>query len=164
MPLEYTEQPSGYVHTPKPLPPFRKRWKLAESRLKATYDHSTNINKEQFFMKMLKEVKQLYATVNERVFERDEREDNSRNPFLMYTFITSSFFFELECNFNYYYEVHYDIGPGLFEAGITAMLNKYYGALEPVHKKKEPDLHTYFKEVEAYSGSKHFYVLTPDAL
>lgn len=167
MPLEYPitpGEPSGYTASLRPLPPFRKRWKSAEGRLKVTFQHSINLNKEQFYMKMLKEVKQLYATLNERVYERDEREDNTRSPFAMHIFITGHFFFELVCDFSYHYVVSYDIGPGPFEVEITTLLNQYRGALEPVHVKKEPDLLTHLKNVKAFSGSDHFYVLSQDML
>lgn len=115
-------------------------------------------------MKMLKEVKHLYATLNERVFEKDYRELSKPDPFMMHCFMTSSFYFHLECDFNYRYAVHYDIYRSPFETQIMAMLDKYKGALEAVHKKREPDLPTSFKAVEAFSGSDNFYILSPDTL
>lgn len=165
--FEYPEQfkePSEPTFVGRPLPPFRKRWKHAETKLKCTYYHSLNLSKEQFYMKMLKEVKQLYATLYERAFEKDYRELSKPNPFLMHCFMTSSFLFELECDFNYRYAVHYDIYQSPFETQIMNMLDKYKGALEPVLKKREPDLPTSFNNVEAHSGSDNFYILSPDTL
>jgi hypothetical protein len=119
-------KPITETHYPIPKSEQRaKRWVIAQSRKNFKDQRMQNTAVEAAYLRILDEVKAHYLPSNGVCFERDYRRDKSENCFAMHSFITSSFYWYLECDFLYNYRVEYDFGGCPFESDILAMLKPY---------------------------------------
>ena len=114
------------VHYPIPKSEQRtKRWVIAQSRKNFKDQRMQNSATEAAYLRVLAFVKAHHLPSNGVFFERDYRRDKSENCFAMHSFITSSFYWYLECDLTYNYRVEYDFRNCPFEAEIIAMLKSY---------------------------------------
>jgi hypothetical protein len=101
------------------VPRISKRWKRISdlshpNKLKQTID--TRIIQYEL---VLGKVKELYANTEELCYERDFKHDNE-NPFTIYSFLTSTFFWEIECDFTYNINVTYQFDNCPYEDDIKS--------------------------------------------
>lgn len=114
------------THYPIPKSQQRaKRWVIAQSRKNFKDQRMQNSAVEAAYLRILDEVKAHHLPSNGVYFERDYRRDKSENCFAMHSFITSSFYWYLECDFLYNYRVEYAFHNSPFKADILAMLKPY---------------------------------------
>lgn len=114
------------THYPIPKSEQRtKRWIIAQSRKNFKDQRMQNSATEAAYLRILNNVKAHHLPSNKVYFERDYRRDTSENCFAMHSFITSSFYWYLECDFLYNYKVEYSFHNCSFEAEIVAALKPY---------------------------------------
>jgi len=102
-----------------------KRWVIAQSRNNFEGQRQQNTATEVAYNRIMEFVKANHLPNNKVYFERDYRRDKSENYFAMHSFITSSFYWYLECDLNYDYKVEYDFSNCPFEDDILDMLKPY---------------------------------------
>src|SRR5437879_5619481 len=113
---------SEHYPIPQRLP--GKRWKAAQNRGINKLQVTQNECVEHSFHEVLKAVKTLYMKPDEVYFEKDSKEDKS--DFLgMHSFITSSFYWRLDCAFYYDYEVEFAFHNCPYEAEIRRVLRAF---------------------------------------
>jgi len=141
--------------------PYRKRWTIPY--LKTQYNHLRPHNEaiEAAFMELIKSVKSLYTTRNELVFERNDKRDRTLNSSTMHTFITSSLYLELECDFfELKCKVLYDFEKCPFEREIRKLLTIHPFDTVARHEPRKKGVAASFEAVKAFRGMTHFYNLS----
>lgn len=114
---------------------MRKRCSFAASRDNNISQKERNLKVEVAYMSVLTKVKTLFAQCAHPVFERNYRRDNSESAMAMHAYLTNSFYFYLECDFNYDHQVEFALYNSPYEKQIRALLNEFpYG----IHAKEVP--------------------------
>lgn len=109
--------------------------------------------KEQIWSKMtsyqlvLQKVKERYQMVGEIYFERDYTHDNS-NPFIIYSFITPTFYWYIECTLNHEINIRYDFNGCIYEPEIRELFRQYSLIRHITHTPM--DLQKHLQTVIAY--------------
>ncbi|HEY0770285.1 MAG TPA: hypothetical protein VGD31_08110 [Sphingobacteriaceae bacterium] len=148
------------VEPDKNLQPLRKRWLVGKK------DHKVeNQLVEHCYNDVLNEAKALFTALpdesSKTVFEKNYRYDNSENSFAMHSFITSSFYWYLECHFAYYYHVEFDFYNCPFEEQLrTSFERKFaYTNNRCSQRHLEPNCEEYWKRVLEIQDKKYMHVL-----
>ena len=157
---------------PVPIPTHRligknrlfKRWKTAQRRTPGQVNADQNFMVELHYHKILVKVKNLFATSpflsSQLVFEKDYKEDNTENSFTMHSFISSSFFWYLECDFAYCYMVEYDFHNCPFEQEIRELIeSSFWGSTRVNQKPQKPNCEEFYKRVLKVQDKEYFNLL-----
>lgn len=136
-----------------------KRWKLAKKRTWDKKQQLNNITLETNYYAALKKIKQVLSNQQQTVFERDYKEDNLENALAMHAFLSPSFYFYLECDFAYYYQVEYAFNNCKQEAQIMAILKTYQLDQMGKQVRLQPDFSTFYRNVIAIQDKQYLYVL-----
>lgn len=157
----------NYQREPEPIPfkrpprKMRKHWISAESRAGIISIKEVNKLTEAAYHRMLLKVKELFATVNEYVFEKDTKQDSTYNAATMHQFICQSFYFELECNYNdtYWVNVKFDNCP--FELEIRKLLHVYPFNVRSRYFEAIVHVAEFFERIKGEFDQACFYTLAP---
>jgi hypothetical protein len=122
----------------------RKRWDLAQSR--SHYEAQTNQNSstEVAYHRVIAFVKELYLTPGEVCFERNYKYDKSDGLLGMHSFLTSTFWWRLDCSYLYEYEISLAFNRCPFEAEIREMMQVYPLDRTVIEKPLQPDFDTFY--------------------
>jgi hypothetical protein len=159
--LMNTESQLPLVSALRTRSPYRKRWTIPY--LKTQYNHLRPHNEaiEAAFMELIKSVKSLYSTRNELVFECSDKRNRALNSTTMHTFIASSLYLELECDFfELKCKVLYDFERCPFEREIRKLLTVYPLDTVTRHEPRKKGVSASFEAVKAFRGMTHFYNLS----
>lgn len=135
-----------------------KRWKKISNathpnQMKAFVD--TKISQYEL---VLGKVKELYHGSGELCYERNFKDDNE-NPFTIYSFLTSSFWWNIECDFVYNIIIEYQFYNCPFEEEIRELFRHFHISLYVTEVRKEPSLPTFHKAVLAYQKPQFIHFL-----
>ena len=136
-----------------------KRWLLAKKLFKQSTMQLTNETIESQFLRTLAKVKKLLSSEHPTAFERDYRNDNSNDAFAMHAFMTGTFYFHLECNFTYNYDVTYAFSNCEHEATIRELLKCYPLCTRAKEVSLQPNFTTYFGRVLNVQDDKYIHPL-----
>jgi hypothetical protein len=138
--------------------PISKRWKTVKknshpNRFKATLD--TSIIKYEL---VLGKVKELYLDSGERCYERNFKDDNE-NPFTIYSFLTSTFYWNIECDYTYNINIDYQFYHCPYEDEIRELFMRFNLTLAITEVSKLPTLAAHYKAVLAYQKPQFIHTL-----
>ena len=136
-----------------------KRWIIAQSRKNFEGQRQQNLAVEAAYHKVLNKVKEQFLKPKEIYFERDYRHDKTENFLAMHSFITTSFYWYLECDLCYNYRVEYDFGDCPFEFEILAMLKGYPLDRQTTRRYLLPDFGTFVLDLLDAQDSQYFHSL-----
>jgi hypothetical protein len=131
---EINENPIS-TNTYSRIRPISKRWKSVTkhshpNQMKAFID--TKISQYEL---VLGKVKELYHSSGELCYERDFKHDNE-NPFTIYSFLTSTFYWNIECDFVYNINIEYQFYNFPFEQEIRELFLHFNISLYVTEVKK----------------------------
>jgi hypothetical protein len=141
------------INTPpsiKQIPPNNrqtKRWHYAQRRDNMLGQKRDNIIVEGQFRSILAEVKKLSANEHTPVFERDYRKDNTESALAMHAYLSSSFYFFLECDILCEYRIAYAFHNCPYELAIRKLLEHYLLASRAKEQMLKPDFNTFYLNV-----------------
>ena len=138
--------------------PIAKRWKKV-SKLSHANNHKQLIDTRitQYEL-VLDKVKLLYTNSGEICYERDFKHDNE-NPFTIYSFLTSTFWFDIECDLCFNINVVYQFDKCPHEAAITALFREFHLTPYITEVAKQPSLAGFHKAVLAYQKPQFIHLL-----
>lgn len=143
----------------KPLPRLTKCWILAERRSKDQRQNRLNIHIEGYFMEALRKAKRLLAQSPQTAFERDYRRSSTENAQAMHAFMSSTFYFYLECDPLFHYKVEFAFHHCPYEQQIRTLISKFQVDAEVSERIFKEGFATYFKQALAFQDSKFTYML-----
>jgi hypothetical protein len=151
-----TNQNQKTTNTATRIWPISKRWKRISNashpnNLKALVD--TRIIQYEL---VLNKVKELYTYTGEVYYQRDFKDDNE-NPFTIYSFLTSGFWWNIECDLIYQINVEYEFYSCPFEDEIKELFRQFNLTEYITEVKKEPSLAAFHKAVIAYQQSQYIH-------
>jgi hypothetical protein len=124
-----------------------KRWAIAKSK---TYNKPLlmqNSCVEAAYIRILQEVKNHFLGAGTVYYEHNSRNDKTLSLMAMHSFITPSFYFHLQCNFLYEYEVEYAFCNCGYEGTIRELLKPYPLDRQAKQVDLKPDYETFYKMV-----------------
>jgi hypothetical protein len=134
-----------------------KRWKSITN-----YTHPNQMKMEldtrmiQYEL-VLGKVKELYQGSGEICYERDFKHDNE-NPFTIYSFLTSTFWWFIECDFTYNINIKYQFDNCPYEEEIRRLFLHFNVSMEVIEDTK-PSLPAFHKAVLAYQKPQFIHTL-----
>lgn len=149
------------INTHYPVKPVRsyKRWAIAKSK---TYNKPLMMQNscvEAAYIRIVKAVKNTFMAAGTTYYEKDSRTDKSDGLMAMHSFITPDFYFHLQCNFEYHYEVEYSFGDCSYEGIIREMLKAYPLDRQAIEKQFKPDYDTFYKSVMLMLDPQYIHTL-----
>ncbi|HWZ34516.1 MAG TPA: hypothetical protein VNW51_00070 [Mucilaginibacter sp.] len=102
----------------------RKRWIIAQSSSSYRTKAIANRCLEASYHEVIKSVKQ-FMQPNEQYYERDLKTDNESGFMAMHSFMCATFYWRLDCNLLYDYEVRFQFQNCAFESEIRKMFRAY---------------------------------------
>lgn len=141
------------------LPRLNKLWRTAQTRANFQMQKMVNNNIELGYHRILRSAKQRLASHLQPVFERDQKQDDRDSATALHSFISNSFYFHLECDFQYDYRVTYAFCHCPYEQEIRELLSKYPFDARAKEVVLKPDFNTFYKAVLAYQHKRYQYVL-----
>jgi len=136
-----------------------KRWKLAKMRTWDKRQQVDNLTLEINHHAALKKVKELLSNQQQTVFERDYKEDNLENALAMHAFLSPGFYFYLECDYAWDYQLEYAFNNCKQEAQIKAILKSYQLDVKGKLVALQPDFNTFYRNVIAIQDKRYLYLL-----
>jgi hypothetical protein len=138
--------------------PISKRWKKV-SKLSHPNNHKELIETRiSQYESVLRDVKELFANSGEICYERNFKDDNE-NPFTIYSFLTSTFWWEIECDFCYQINIVYQFQNCPYEAEIRALFKTYHLTPYITEVAKQPSLAAFYKAVLACQKPQFIHTL-----
>jgi hypothetical protein len=140
-----------------PRKPYResKYWIRAKRRYNNKHMQITNECTEWEYHRLIKEVKKLFVTRNEYVFERDYK-SNRESLFTMHEFQCESVFLQLWCCFSEFYFVDFDFHNCPFEQEIRQHFSKGMLYTQNRHFPLDPG---FFSRTQENQDKSFFYNL-----
>jgi hypothetical protein len=136
-----------------------KRWITAKGMYKDSLMQKLNECIESRYHRILNEVKKLLADEATIVFERDYRSDNTESSFALHAFLSNSFYFYIECNYVFQYQVEYAFNNCKYEAEIRKLLDNYTFTDRATEINLSPTYDDFYRNVLAYQSKSFIYVL-----
>ncbi len=133
----------------------KKLWKVAQRRTNQVEQQRTNVTVEVKFGQILSKAKQLSANNTQPIFERDYRNDSTDSATFMHAYITSNFYFLLECDHFYNYRIEYGFYNCPFESVIRLIMVGYPFDERAQEVTPRPDFSTHYRNVLAYQDKKY---------
>ena len=130
-----------------------KTWITAKRRSNHAAQQATNNTVEVFYKSILTNAKKMMSQ-SASVFERDYRYDKTENAFAMHAFMSSTFYFCLECDVHYNYNVEYAFCRCPYEAELRAMLTDYPFKLRSTEVTLTPDFNTFYQRVLSFQDNQ----------
>ena len=136
-------------HYPLPQQRGTKRWVTSEQR--KNYDQQTHHNEpiEAAYHRIVNLVKTLYMQPGEVYFERDFKYDQSFGLFGIHSFITPHFYWRLDCEFTYNYQVTFAFNNCSYEAEIRKLMLAYPLDRTTKEKHLHPDFNVFYNSILA---------------
>jgi len=135
-----------------------KRWAYAKTKL-GQRESLQNSNIEAVYHQVINAVKTLYMRRGGDYFERDYKTDKSHGILCMHSFITSNFYWILDCELGFQYKVTFAFDKCPFEAEVRKLLRAYPLSESATEVILQPDLATFYKNVLAYQDRRFHLVL-----
>lgn len=146
---ELKSTPIIETHYPLKKQCGNKRWAIAKSK---TCNKQLNIQNscvEAAYIRILQEVKNHFINPGTIYFEHDSRTDKTLSLMSMHTLITPDFYFHLQCNFLYEYEVEYAFCNCAYQGIIQDKLKAYPLDWQAKLVHLQPDYETFYASVVA---------------
>lgn len=134
-----------------------KRWKQVKPGTPHKHLIVLNETIAMQYHRILKTVKEKYLEPGTAYFERDYKDDIT-DPFRLHGFISSNFYFMLECDFTFVMKMEYDFYNCPFEAEILSLLRFATGLNRAFHTPKQPIIPEYLKATTAYQDSQFIHI------
>lgn len=150
------------LEIPKPEHRLAKRWKVLSLMPNQGNLKDRNGTVEWYYETILQIAKKCSAELpdeySKTVFERDYRHDHSAGCMIMHSFITPNFYWELECDFAYFYQLEYNFYNCPFEEEVRRIF-KGMRSVTPKHRPLKPDADAYFRRVIAVQDKQYIHLL-----
>jgi hypothetical protein len=134
---------------------MKKRWQIAVSKDNALSQKQRNASVELRYKIMLAEFKKLFADTKHPVFERDYRYDNTQSALTMHAYFTHSFYFTLECDLAYKYQIDFACNRCSFELDIRGMVIRLLRELNPREVMLKPKFTEFYLNTLKAQDSKY---------
>ena len=134
-----------------------KRWIIAQSRGTNKAQEMKNRCVEAAYHRTLSAVKTLYLKPCDAYYERDQKHDNSDSFLAMHSFMTTSFYFHLQCSFCYDFEVEYAFNNCPYEQQVRFMLKAFPLDSQATESELKPDYNTFFETVMTFQDKSFLY-------
>lgn len=154
------ERTAPEIHRPEER--LAKRWYIASTMRNQTTMKHRNGTVEWYYETILKIAKKRCAELPDEysrtVFERDYRYDDSAGCMAMHSFITPHFYWQLECDFAYFYQLEYNFYNCPFEEDVRRIFNGMR-SVTPQQRHLKPDGDAYFRRVLAVQDKQYIHIL-----
>jgi hypothetical protein len=135
-----------------------KRWVLAKRRNGVQQQlHNEAIESE--YQRTLAKAKQLLKSQGEIYFNRDYKNDNTENAFLLHAFMSDSFYFTLECSMTFVYQVEYAFYNCLHEKELRKHLSTYTLSQHSKEVDLQPTFKTFYQTVITVQDKRYLHSL-----
>jgi hypothetical protein len=145
----------------KPIPVHQripKRWVLAKRR-NGVQQQLHNEAIESQYHRTLAKAKQLLKSQGGVYLERDYKNDNTENAFLLHTFISDSFYFTLECSMSFVYQVEYAFCSCQHEEDLREHLSTYTLSQHAKEVDLQPTFKTFYQTVITVQDKRYLHSL-----
>jgi len=139
--------------------PLRKQWKVAVSRFGHTTQKLNNRIVEGNFREILAKAKKLLSQHPQTVFERDQREDSSHSTYTMHSFLSPSFYLNLDCCPDFNYCIKYAFCNCPYEGELRKLLNCYLLQGKAKEVELKPTFQAFYNDVPSFQHKKYVFVL-----
>ncbi|MBS7565776.1 hypothetical protein KHS38_15310 [Mucilaginibacter sp. Bleaf8] len=138
-----------------------KYWVTAKTKTWNKAQQQQNHIMEVDYQIVLKKAKQLLAPDKPLFFERNFKQHGTIQELAaMHAFLSPCFYFRLDCDGAYNYQIEYAFYQCKHEKAIKVRLQCFAGNLQVTEVALQPDFATFYKNVQHYQGNKFFYTLT----
>ncbi|MHB8208453.1 hypothetical protein [Mucilaginibacter sp.] len=136
---------------------IQKRWVLAKRR-NGVQQQLHNEAIESQYHSILAKAKQLLKSQGVYL-ERDYKNDNTENAFLLHAFISDSFYFTLECSMSFVYLVEYAFSNCLHEDDLRKQLSTYTLSQHAKEVDLQPTFKTFYQTVITVQDKRYLHSL-----
>ena len=153
--MDKNTTPTGKNSAVKKLP---KQWIIAANRPGHISQKADNGMLELIYKETLAAVKKLntYPIV---YFEKDHRQDNAHDAFVMHTYLSPTFYFQLECAITCSYFIEYAFNSCPHEEEIRKLLRRWPLEIKAKEVKLQPDYQTFYRAVLNFQDKKYHHSL-----
>lgn len=143
-----TEPPKPILETHYPIRKdgARKRWIIAASGSQFVYKRMHNECVEAAYHR-IREFATRQLSTRTVYYDRDLKNDKSDGLFGMHSFVTPTFYWRLDCDLCYDYQITYAFHNSPFEADIRSFMRAYPLDRVPKLKQFPSDLPTFYENV-----------------
>lgn len=134
---------------------MKKRWAIAVNRDNNLSQKNRNLSVEVSYKSILTKAKKLLAQSRHPVFERDYRKDNTQSALTMHAYFTHSFYFTLECDLAYNYQIDFACNRCPFELDIKGIVIRLLRELNPKEVTLKPKFTEFYLNTLKAQDSKY---------
>lgn len=134
---------------------MKKRWAIAVNRDNNLSQKNRNLSVEVSYKSILTKAKKLLAQSRHPVFERDYRKDNTESALAMHAYLNNCFYFSLECDFVYNYQLEFAFNNCPFEAEIRELLRDLPFGVTAKEVTLKPDFSMFYLNVLKVQNKEH---------
>ncbi|WP_374950244.1 hypothetical protein [Mucilaginibacter sp.] len=134
--------------------PISKRWKVVKNNSHPNRMKDVIATRIIQYELILGKVKELYKYSCELCYERDYKHDNE-NPFTVYSFLTSTFYWNIDCGLNFNITLEYQFWFCPFEQEIRDLFLHFNASIYVTEVSKQPTLPAFYKAVLAYQKPQY---------
>jgi hypothetical protein len=157
-----TEQvPRSKSTSIQPIPMHQripKRWVLAKRRNGVQQQLHNEAIDSQYHCTLAK-AKHLLKSQGGVYLERDYKNDNTENAFLLHAFISDSFYFTLECRMTFVYQVEYAFSNCRHEKVLREHLSTYTLSQHSKEVDLQPTFKTFYQTVITAQDKRYLHSL-----
>jgi hypothetical protein len=154
---ELKNKPIIEAHYPiKRLP--TKRWVIAQSRPNKLQVMQNDCI-EAAYHRIINHVKKLYMKPGDTYYERDLKTDKAEGSLGMHSFMSSTFYWMLYCEFTYQFSVEFAFCNCPFETEVREMLKTYPLDRQATEKELQPNYKSFYEAVQRVQDAKYFHAL-----
>jgi hypothetical protein len=135
-----------------------KRWVLARRR-NGVQQQLRNETIESQYHSTLAKAKHLLKSQGGVYFDRDYKNDNTENAFLLHAFISDSFYFTLECSMFFVYQVEYAFCSCQHEEDLRKLLSSYTLSQHSKEVDLQPTFKTFYQTVITVQDKRYLHSL-----
>ncbi|RFZ81156.1 hypothetical protein DYU05_20580 [Mucilaginibacter terrenus] len=128
-----------------------KRWKQIKPRSHPNNYYQTVRVIINNYLRILEIVKTEYLQLGERFFEKDLLHDPS-DPFTLYKFFTTNFYWYLECDLLFNMNIYYTYNDCPYDYKVNDLISRY--TLAAIPKRQHTDLDDYMKGTIGFQGTQ----------
>jgi hypothetical protein len=153
--------PESKPRSIQPIPVHQripKRWVLAKRRNGEQQQlHNEAIESE--YHRILGKAKQLLKNQGGVYFNRDYKNDNTENAFILHAFLCDSFYFTLECSMTFVYQVEYAFCSCQYEEDLRKQLSTYTLSQHSKEVDLQPTFKTFYQTVITVQDKRYLHSL-----
>jgi hypothetical protein len=135
-----------------------KRWVLAKRRNGVQQQLHNEAIESQYYRTLAK-AKHLLKNQGGVYFNRDYKNDNTENAFLLHAFISDSFYFTLECSMTFVYQCEYAFSNCQHEEDLRKHLSTFTLSQHSKEVDLQPSFKTFYQTVITVQDKRYLHSL-----